>query len=355
MIGSELTHMALRFMHHLGAFTNKDEQAIGPLVGNGTSNAEVDDRGEIADRIECLPVQSDEHGPRAVVFKYLHNFDEASLGMNLRKVSPDADVQNGGPFSGIVRVVAVFQIPTGEWWQTTGSGVIIDDHHVMTVGHNIWSSQGGLALSISIHRDGRADHNDSDKRCVEAGAVHYRWAQACAKANGPEYDRTYWINDFAILRVSKPFPKGTQPMEYRKTPTKTTSAKIYGFPTDMPKDTKGKWLAYLCYSQGRVTYVPTSSLLDHDGDTEPGSSGGPVVDSSGRVIALHRGCDWVVVPYHHPLINKAVALLTKGNDPEKFIQAINFPAGKGPTKGQEVRKGNVFRVGDCVATYYDWN
>lgn len=168
-------------------------------------------------------------------------------------------------------MVSLFLGRTGEWWQTTGSGVIIDDYHVMTVGHNIWSLEGGLALCISIHRDERAGPEHLYKRYVDAGAVHYQWAQACFEAKESTFMRkSSWENDLAVLRVSKRFHEGCQRMEYRQTPIGTTDVGIYGFPGDMPI-VEGVWQASLCISPSKVTYAPsTSTMLDHDGDTEGG-------------------------------------------------------------------------------------
>lgn len=170
-----------------------------------------------------------------------------------------------------MRVESLFLGRKGAWWQTTGSAVIIDDYHVMTVGHNIWSPEGGLTLFISIHRDKRADPKHSGKRYVDAGAVNYQWAQACLEAKKSGFVRkSAWENDFAILRVSKPFHKGCRRMEYQQTPIGTTNVRIYGFPRDMPM-VKGEWQASLCFSLSTVTYAPsTSTMLDHDRDTKGG-------------------------------------------------------------------------------------
>ncbi|KAI1472812.1 trypsin-like cysteine/serine peptidase domain-containing protein [Daldinia caldariorum] len=340
-------------------FTSDGELDIDALAKKRLAISQQESSRERRARIECLPTLIDGGPSAAVAFWYPsdHPFDygEASIGLNRREVISDTYVQNDGPWSGIVRVEALFLGRTGKWWRTTGSAVIFDDYHVMTVGHNVWSREGGLALFVSIHRDRRADPEHLDTRYVDAGAVHYQWAKACSEAKESKFmGKAAWENDFAILRVSKPFHEGCRRMEYGKTPLGDTNVGIYGFPRDMSIDNK-VWQASLCFSRSTVTYAPTTStMLDHDGDTAGGNSGGPVVDNaSGKVIALHRGYDKVKLHRRAEVdlaeINKAVALLVKGNDPEKFSQAIDVLTGEESVEYLRVRKGPRFSIGECTA------
>ncbi|KAI1097424.1 hypothetical protein F4804DRAFT_339212 [Jackrogersella minutella] len=200
---------------------------------------------------------SDGRVSQTVAFKlpFGHGHDEALLGINLRGVSPAVDVQDDGPYNGIVRVIAKFVDPESKRWLNHGSGTVIDDQHVMTVGHTVWHREYGLAMSITIRRDGRIG---SGIRRVDRGGVHFRWAKDSLTRN-----------DFAILHVSEPFCDRIRLMKYKKTPTDvgTIGAKAYGFSSDMPKDADGEWLPHLCWSQSQVRYVPSpDNLLHHDGD-----------------------------------------------------------------------------------------
>ncbi|KAI3318494.1 trypsin-like serine protease [Xylariaceae sp. AK1471] len=264
----------------------------------------------------------DGHEPQVVIFKLPYrpnkeeHGDEIVLGRNPRKVSSDADVQDDGPHSGIVRVMATFLDRNGVRWLGRGSGTLIDARHVMTVGHNVWDRKLGPAVSITIRRDRRADPHGMDDRPVEMAGVQYNWATEFSKQN-----------DFAILHVSDPFPCKMQPMRYQRTPTEVDPAdiKIYGYPRDMPKDENGVWLAQLSFSQSRVRYVPGGdNLLSHDGDTTKGTSGGPIVDSGNTAIAIHRGYGRVATSVDVIDINKAVVINHHGNDVEKFIEALAF-------------------------------
>ncbi|KAI1482136.1 trypsin-like cysteine/serine peptidase domain-containing protein [Daldinia eschscholtzii] len=311
-------------------------------------------------RIKYPPALTSKGLFTAVAFKYLPDprldYDEAAIGVNPMEICSDPWVQDLGPFSGIVRVTALFPTHEGEEHRTTGTAVIIDDYHVMTVGHNVWSAKYGLALSISIHRDGRADPNGLDSRSVDAGAVHFQWVKACKDAQKSKcLKKSSWAYDFAVLRVSEPFNMGCQQMKYKKTPLDKTHVSIYGFPYGIPL-VKGVWQARLCLSRSIVTYAPTTSaILDHDGDTKCGSSGGPVVeDASGKVIALHRGFDKVDA-HGKAKINKAVPLLFEGNDPGKFRDVIDILSRGESVDGSQIRKSDEFSIRQCTAACFGWD
>ncbi|KAI1417258.1 trypsin-like cysteine/serine peptidase domain-containing protein [Hypoxylon sp. FL1857] len=259
---------------------------------------------------------------------------EASLNINHRTVVQDNYVQNGERYSGIVKVTAQFLVGRRRKFVSLGSGVIIDERHVMTVGHVVWSMDLGLPVSIRIDKDSRADPNGLDCRYVEAGAVHFQWA-----------DMSSTQNDFAVLRVSTPF-HNTKPMEVQTTPTteNALSVDVLGFSTDMPIAVDGEWLGYLCSSQSQVRYVPSAGpLLDHYGDTEKGASGGPVV-WAGRVIALHRGWGFT----DSAKCNKAVAINHHGNDLKKFINAIAITIGNTPLEGSQLTQVGTFMFKDSA-------
>ncbi|KAI1085913.1 trypsin-like cysteine/serine peptidase domain-containing protein [Rostrohypoxylon terebratum] len=279
--------------------------------------------------------------PKAIVFRQplRTENEEALLDVNRRKVSSAIDVVNGGRFSGIVRIVATFVDSLGQECLSNGSGVIIDHEHVMTVGHTIWHLNYGLAVAIAIHRDIRTG---SDIYRVDAGAVHFLWAGTFSTKN-----------DFAILHVLTRFHHGIKPMKYAGASTTfaTTNASIYGFSKDMPKDENGNWISHLSYSYALVQWVPGNvGLLDHDGDTNKGASGGPVVDDLGVVIALHRG--------NYQLGGKegntAVAVNHLGNNVEKFKEALTVVMGVISEEESQVIQGDKFEFHGWIGTYVLW-
>ncbi|KAI0894082.1 trypsin-like cysteine/serine peptidase domain-containing protein [Annulohypoxylon nitens] len=261
---------------------------------------------------------SDGRAPQAIAFQLppRRNYPEAALGRNPRAESPVVNVEDGGSCSGFVMVLAVFVNHMGFELTKYGTGTVIDDRRVLTAGHVFWSRKFGLAQSITIRRDARVGFDD---RCVDAGVTHFQWVKKFSAKN-----------DLAVLHVSKVFPRGVRRMKYEKTPISgdQTRVKIYGFPNDMSRDEDGHMCFPLCFSHSDVQYRCGRPLLYHDGDTEEGNSGGPLVNSSDAVIAIHIGSGFKTLVVHENgrkvtksiRTNKAVAINHHGNDVEKFTR-----------------------------------
>ncbi|KAI1171782.1 trypsin-like cysteine/serine peptidase domain-containing protein [Nemania sp. FL0916] len=257
---------------------------------------------------------ADGRGAHVVVFKPLVELDkdEALLGRNPRRITQKPTFKTTGS-------VAVCVSTRGSAGITNvsgrGTGIVIDDHHVMTVAHNVWNRKYGAAISITIKRDRRADPGSADDRCVDTACVHYGWTTAYSKQN-----------DFAILRVSEPFSDKLDRMRYEKASIEAgrVKATIHGFSFDFPLRS-----GVLSHSQAEAWYVVgRDSMVFHDGDTMEGASGGPVVNEAGAVIALHRGCSKSTSVENNEIIeiNKAVAIGYHDNDVEKFINALALGA-----------------------------
>ncbi|KAI1077468.1 hypothetical protein F5B20DRAFT_592783 [Whalleya microplaca] len=198
------------------------------------------------------PPLIDGREPEAFAFRLPPNGDEALIGRHRRKLCSDIDVQDGGPCSGVVVVEVGFVDSKGRRRSFWGSGTVIDDQHIMTVGHNIWHRKHGRAVSASVYRDSRADRYGSDDRHVDIVAVHSQWIHARSVQN-----------DFAILRISEPFHDNVRPLRYHKTPTDidSISVKVYGFKDDKPKDGHGTGPLRLAYSDSEVIYRPGGDNL----------------------------------------------------------------------------------------------
>ncbi|KAI1460234.1 trypsin-like cysteine/serine peptidase domain-containing protein [Annulohypoxylon moriforme] len=276
--------------------------------------------------------------PQALIFKLLlrRSRPEAILRRNPRRVSPATTVQDGGIYSGIVRVVAEFKDHIGQRRRSSGSGTIIDNRHVVTVGHNVWNPEDGLAVSITIVRDDRADQKNYH---VDSGVVHFQWVKVSSVPH-----------DFTILHVSEPFHDQIQHMKYETTPTSggVVNVGIHGFPYDMPSNDQGHHLAHLCYSQSQVEYVPNDySMVLHDGDTESGNSGGPVVDtSSNTVIAVHRGSCGDS--------NEAIAINHHGNDIEMFMKVLASMTDTSSAKDPRIVQGREFPYNESTVAGVRW-
>ncbi|KAI1124904.1 trypsin-like cysteine/serine peptidase domain-containing protein [Nemania abortiva] len=270
---------------------------------NGSHNRKVP-------QLVYMPV--DEHKFQAVVFapslSSLADDHEALLGENLRSVSPEAKVQDGGLYSGIVMIKASFGDSGAEY--TLSTGIVIDEKHVATVAHGIWDKRYGPSKSITIYRDGRVDPYGTDHYHVEAASIHSCWAKSHSKAN-----------DFALLRIVDRFSDKIKPMKYRQTavdgvPIATT---IYGFASDLP-GLGNTLLPQLAQSQGSAAYNSDERLVHHNGDTVKGASGGPIVDEGGVVIAIHRG--WGRSSLVNHIINQAVTIDRYNNNVQSFVLAL---------------------------------
>ncbi|KAI1206719.1 trypsin-like cysteine/serine peptidase domain-containing protein [Annulohypoxylon truncatum] len=330
-------------LNHLPAKVQTDHDVIWPTRLESFALRQVQGGSLIFLNGTHLPrhLEIDGREPQAIVFRQPlpSDHEEALLGMNLRKVNPAVDVLNDGPCSGIVRVLATFIDCFGQHWLGNGSGVVIDSEHVMTVGHTIWHREYGLAVSITICRDSRAG---PDIYHVDAGAVHFQWAEASSAKN-----------DFAILRTSNRFQSGIKPMRYTRSPTAlaTTNVNVYGFSTDMPMDQNGYWHPHLSYSYATVECVPdTYGLLGHNGDTYQGASGGPAVDNSGVVIALHRGS----YSSGNDTSNRAVAVNQLGNDIEKFKEALAVMTEGTPVGVSRITQGAKFGLRGWIGACFRW-
>ncbi|KAI0851537.1 hypothetical protein F5Y00DRAFT_230042 [Daldinia vernicosa] len=77
-------------------------------------------------------------------------------------------------------------------------------------------------------------------------------------------------------------------------------------------------------------------MIEHFGDTLPGNSGSPVINSSGNIVAVHFGWDFV----HGRTVNLAVAIERNGNNITALRQAL-FKMLAGPSSPPRHHQQNV--------------
>ncbi|KAI0434845.1 trypsin-like cysteine/serine peptidase domain-containing protein [Xylaria sp. FL1042] len=261
--------------------------------------------------------------PMAVAWKIIANFPEAILGKYPRTVVPSEDIMPGYPLRGVVKIIADF----GGGTVSSGSGVLINEWTVATVGHILINNDGhAKTVGILVGQAG-SDHCTESRKGIYV-AVHYKW-----------FEKRSDLNDVAFIRLSKPFDT-VDPIGYMQTPVieNQHNGRIYGFPYDMPGDAPGD---RLCVSNCPIRYSQPCStgILKHEGDTEKGTSGGPVLDANGTVIALHRG--WTYEGLGK--INQAVAIDRDSNDFWAFCQILEYMSQRENARVKLV--GKVEKVG----------
>ncbi|KAF4466348.1 atp synthase f1 [Fusarium albosuccineum] len=226
---------------------------------------------------------------------------EMRLNKNPQVEVPVDEIKPGGPFRGIVRIVAIF--PNGT--KGYGTGFLIDHDVVATSGH-VLADDDGNALKVLLFAGTGGPDGTMERREGDWVVVHGNWF-----SRGEHRDS----NDIGFIRLS-----AVKPLEYMTTPVSDgrLTGTVYGYPGDFPAHARGK---RLCKSTSPLWFpYEASRVLQHEADTEVGSSGGPITDAKGSVIAVHAG---------HPkytMINEAVPINRNGNDFDIFIRIAKFLA-----------------------------
>src|SRR5690606_35045392 len=74
---------------------------------------------------------------------------------------------------------------------------------------------------------------------------------------------------------------------YPGTPSVGTDIYVAGFPLGDPEYTMTRGIISKDSAFGETQWASVDSVLEYDATTNPGNSGGPVVDGSARVVAVH--------------------------------------------------------------------
>jgi hypothetical protein len=86
-----------------------------------------------------------------------------------------------------------------------------------------------------------------------------------------------------------------------------------------------------------------------------GASGGPVVDiTTGGVIAVHRGWDWLNPTVKTVKTNKAVVINHHGNDVDNFVAALSLMDGGTPARRAPVAWRGTLMWWDTRVTIVTW-
>ncbi|KAI1122986.1 hypothetical protein F5Y10DRAFT_270556 [Nemania abortiva] len=236
---------------------------------------------------------------------------EALLTEDTRKLVDHTLVMAGKRYSGVFRLVSVFEVPGQFRLRMTGTAFAFSRFHAGTSAHNLFHPKLGPAKKVALYPDEREAANEQRnfRECV-AAVCQAEWVKS-------SQDQT----DFGILTVTEAFGPGVRVLPYETPePFQKKNGLILGFPTDLPFVAGGKQLVE---SEGvECSYDgPPKGIIEHRINTEKGSketislrnSGGPVL-VNGKVVGVHKGF------MDRKGMNCAVPLNHNGNDVEKFCK-----------------------------------
>ncbi|KAK3997417.1 hypothetical protein QBC44DRAFT_354912 [Cladorrhinum sp. PSN332] len=217
-----------------------------------------------------------------------------------------------------------------------GSGSVIrglnGEQFILTAAHNLVDNEYGCAHSV-ILATGFGTTLETTRygtfAVVHAGYYSMRWD----------------VNDIAFIVPNTPF-HNTRALRYRKTPkTERMLVNVFGYPKDA-KNLNFKPCGRLCVSrEAYMSYSPPSGDVYHFGNTEEGSSGGPILDlnNAETVVAVHTGSHPERDRYGIRKANLGAPINRSGNGFEPLLIMLNslhhgnvgnldIPAVVGPVK-----------------------
>lgn len=190
----------------------------------------------------------------------------------------------------------------------TGSGCLIGDLLVLTCQHVVEESRGKIADPTSIkvrfdfNRRRRTTYVETGQRVAVSGVISSSPPTDSERDPVPGNYRGADADhlDYAILELSAPAPPARTQAESAERGYYWTYSSPYRFTAD-------EWLVLAHHPEAaviRFSQMTEKPEFDYNKtrvayrcDTEPGSSGGPIVNMQGRLIALHQG---VIVPDQGP-------------------------------------------------------
>ncbi|KAI1384100.1 trypsin-like cysteine/serine peptidase domain-containing protein [Hypoxylon trugodes] len=202
----------------------------------------------------------------------------------------------------VAHAVAYIETWNGSERGYSGTGAVIYGNIVVTAGHVLLSESG-------------QSHVTAVRVTVGESVTSESRHGICIAFNGNWYATNSGVNDMAFIKLDCPFHT-VQPLAYCQSPLiseGTIDTLAFGFPGKTDRSVSS---GPLYKSKAPLTYNQNLKMFEHKGDTEKGSSGGPLIDASGQVIALHWGyCG----------INLAVTIDRNGNDFVPFLRILGVP------------------------------
>ncbi|RWA05095.1 hypothetical protein EKO27_g10008 [Xylaria grammica] len=232
---------------------------------------------------------------------------EGIINRSPRNVVEHQLIKQGNKYSGIFKIVSLFEGPNGTTYEIQGTAFAVTRSHVLTSAHNMWDRKLGPAKRAALFLDEREDkHAQYIKTCV-AVASHAKWV-----------DVQHTENDFCMVAIAKPFDPEVCILQCHPGPRPSGVEKgtVVGFPFDLPETAPGK---HLILSEGTVAcHVSLAGvMIEHEVDTVGGNSGSPVV-VDGQVVGVHSAF------MHHENKNRAAPVNQNGNNVDELISVLSY-------------------------------
>jgi hypothetical protein len=185
--------------------------------------------------------------------------------------------------------------------QPSGTGVLVAEDLVLTAAHVIDASNWPLAASKSIvtvfDLEGRLGRDQAETGSIVPVAAIV-WGSPPTSAEAARTTKEYWSTtpenlDFALLRLALPVPVPATRKTAGTTASRgyyTLSPDVYGFEGVskllVAQDALGDFLRF-----SSINHPPklnsSGTRIRYRCDTLRGSSGGPIIDTRGRLVAIH--------------------------------------------------------------------
>ncbi|KAK4222838.1 hypothetical protein QBC38DRAFT_66602 [Podospora fimiseda] len=238
---------------------------------------------------------------------------EANLGMNgIPMDLVDFEDTDLGPVPHAMVSLKCYS-NNGTWWK--GSGFIItgqkNEQIVATAAHNLFE----LGLANSVILTTKVGTTTETVRYGTYAAAHAGYYSTLRRD----------VNDIAFILPNQNFPD-VEPLRYQQTPeTEKMLIDVFGFPKNAEGLTPVPNGRLFVSTAAYMKYPNTDGEVAHQGNTEQGFSGGPILSSNepNTVIAVHTGAH-AAKDFGVHKSNLGAPINRSGNDFEPFHKFLSL-------------------------------
>ncbi|KAK3371141.1 hypothetical protein B0T24DRAFT_305660 [Lasiosphaeria ovina] len=312
-------------------------------------------RSPVTIQLESSPVPF-VHRPKATAFRLqAARSRREPEGKADDKISREAvsshDVQPGGDSRAVVSVKVIFE-SGDKAAEILGTGFAIDLSTVAVAGHLVAPDDPNYGRALQVIVQAGEPGNGAETRRGEYVAVHSNWISNQSEEH-----------DIAFIRLVNPFkdlkPIKCEALQKPVADNKNTDACVYGYThcneIGVPSHINS---SKLWKSRAPYTFSDDGFVL-HKGDTDRGTSGGPVIlVDKGVAFAIHTGFSI------SDSVNFAVPFDFDNHNPTMFREVLEYmaqrdrPGGRcdpAVEAGKDEHVRMVARSLDGIFTTYTWD